>query len=97
MKQHRRREFQPPRRVAALSEPPAERVSRRQLRLTPDLWLYAHSTPSSRSASSCCWVSLSRLERTFDVHTPSMMTTGSASPSIRRVRCVGLVLVGGCQ
>ncbi|MER6112659.1 hypothetical protein [Streptomyces hirsutus] len=61
MKQHRRREFQPPRRVAALSEPPAERGSRRQLRLTPDLRLYAHCMPSSRSALNCSAVSLSHL------------------------------------
>lgn len=37
--------------------------------------------PSFRSASSCSWVSLSRLDLVFDTHTPSFPTTGSVSPS----------------
>ena len=37
----------------------------------------AHSRPSSASAASCSWESLSRLARVFDTHTPNFTTTGS--------------------
>lgn len=42
---------------------------------------YAHSMPNFRSASSCSWASLSRLDLVFDTHTPSFTTTGSVSLS----------------
>lgn len=42
---------------------------------------HAQSMPSSRSASSWSWVSLSLLDLVFDTHTPSFTVTGSVSPS----------------